>query len=237
MVQRSTAQRSSNPIRTPDKISIALIVNGVETSLRVAPWTTLLDALRDHLDLTGITIIGHSFGTLVGLIYVINNPGRIKNMVLIAPIPKPNLSVKTSSLYFHIGKILPSPINYRWLTSRLIQDPIRKYVIQTKYPDIHAEIMDEGEQELRELKPKINTQNFLSVNQINAGDWLKKLSTPTLVIAGDKDRLTKPRDVIRTYRRPGIDLKIIPGMGHYAPSEIPDQLEKTIQKWLDTTNT
>jgi xanthine dehydrogenase YagT iron-sulfur-binding subunit len=53
MVQRSTAQRSSNPIRTPDKISIALNVNGVEMSLRVAPWTTLLDALRDHLDLTG----------------------------------------------------------------------------------------------------------------------------------------------------------------------------------------
>src|ERR1700704_5188946 len=53
MVQRSTAQRSSNPIRTPDKISIALIVNGVETQLEVAPWTTLLDALRDHLDLTG----------------------------------------------------------------------------------------------------------------------------------------------------------------------------------------
>jgi len=53
MVQRSTAQRSSNPIRTPDKISIALIVNGLETTFKVAPWTTLLDALRDHLDLTG----------------------------------------------------------------------------------------------------------------------------------------------------------------------------------------
>jgi xanthine dehydrogenase YagT iron-sulfur-binding subunit len=53
MVQRSTPQRSSNPIPLPDKISVALIVNGVETTLRVAPWTTLLDALRDHLDLTG----------------------------------------------------------------------------------------------------------------------------------------------------------------------------------------
>jgi xanthine dehydrogenase YagT iron-sulfur-binding subunit len=53
MVQRSTAQRSSDPIRTPDKLSIGLNVNGVERSLRVAPWTTLLDALRDHLDLTG----------------------------------------------------------------------------------------------------------------------------------------------------------------------------------------
>jgi len=37
----------------PDKIPVALSVNGVETQLKVAPWTTLLDALRDHLDLTG----------------------------------------------------------------------------------------------------------------------------------------------------------------------------------------
>jgi xanthine dehydrogenase YagT iron-sulfur-binding subunit len=35
------------------RISIALIVNGVERQLKVTPWTTLLDALRDHLDLTG----------------------------------------------------------------------------------------------------------------------------------------------------------------------------------------
>ena len=40
-------------IPAPDKIPIALIVNGVERQLKVAPWTTLLDALRDHLDLTG----------------------------------------------------------------------------------------------------------------------------------------------------------------------------------------
>ena len=53
MVQRSTAQRSSDPIPLPDKIPIALVVNGVETALSVAPWTTLLDALRDHLELTG----------------------------------------------------------------------------------------------------------------------------------------------------------------------------------------
>ena len=37
----------------PDKISIALTVNGRAVELNLAPWTTLLDALRDHLDLTG----------------------------------------------------------------------------------------------------------------------------------------------------------------------------------------
>src|SRR5438128_3174985 len=51
MARASTAARPTIP--APEKIPVALIVNGVKTQLRVAPWPTLLDALRDHLDLTG----------------------------------------------------------------------------------------------------------------------------------------------------------------------------------------
>jgi xanthine dehydrogenase YagT iron-sulfur-binding subunit len=54
MAQTSTAARpTGKSIPAPEKIPIALIINGVETRIEVAPWTTLLDALRDHLDLTG----------------------------------------------------------------------------------------------------------------------------------------------------------------------------------------
>src|SRR6266404_5941741 len=48
-----TAQPTGETIPTPAKLSIALTVNGAATQLTVAPWTTLLDALREHLDLTG----------------------------------------------------------------------------------------------------------------------------------------------------------------------------------------
>src|SRR3982074_1327264 len=48
---RTKARTTTNPV--PAKISIALEVNGRQRKLKVAPWTTLLDALRDHLDLTG----------------------------------------------------------------------------------------------------------------------------------------------------------------------------------------
>ena len=49
-----TRKRATDePIQVPDKIALSLTVNGVERQLNVAPWTTLLDALRDHLDLTG----------------------------------------------------------------------------------------------------------------------------------------------------------------------------------------
>ncbi|MDI3559488.1 (2Fe-2S)-binding protein [Bradyrhizobium sp. Arg816] len=37
----------------PDRIPINLVVNGVRHTLDLVPWTTLLDALRDHLELTG----------------------------------------------------------------------------------------------------------------------------------------------------------------------------------------
>jgi xanthine dehydrogenase YagT iron-sulfur-binding subunit len=37
----------------PEKIPLSLTINGTETQLTVAPWTSLLDLLRDRLDLTG----------------------------------------------------------------------------------------------------------------------------------------------------------------------------------------
>jgi len=50
----SSARASvESQVRVPSKISITLTVNGVPTHLDVAPWTTLLDALREHLNLTG----------------------------------------------------------------------------------------------------------------------------------------------------------------------------------------
>jgi xanthine dehydrogenase YagT iron-sulfur-binding subunit len=41
------------PIAVPAKSWITLHVNGAVRRLELAPWTTLLDALREHLDLTG----------------------------------------------------------------------------------------------------------------------------------------------------------------------------------------
>jgi len=48
-----TRVQASPSIPVPVKLPIVLYVNGVEHRLNVAPWTTLLDALRDRLDLTG----------------------------------------------------------------------------------------------------------------------------------------------------------------------------------------
>jgi len=53
MAQTSGTRARAQPIPTPGKFFVTLTVNGIETRLELAPWTTLLDALRDHLNLTG----------------------------------------------------------------------------------------------------------------------------------------------------------------------------------------
>ena len=51
MAQVYTAAQPTIP--PPNKTLIELTANGIKTRPNVAPWTTLLDTLREHLNLTG----------------------------------------------------------------------------------------------------------------------------------------------------------------------------------------
>src|SRR5438093_2568349 len=80
MAQTSTASRDG--IAVPEKIPVTLNVNGTERKLMLAPWTTLLDALRDHLDLTG-TKKGCDHGQC-GACTVLVNGRRINSCLTLA---------------------------------------------------------------------------------------------------------------------------------------------------------
>ena len=53
MARNAVAQSGSPPTRTPEMIDVTLEVNGHRHALSVEPRTTLLDALREELRLTG----------------------------------------------------------------------------------------------------------------------------------------------------------------------------------------
>jgi xanthine dehydrogenase YagT iron-sulfur-binding subunit len=45
--------QDSRELKLQPKLDVTLRINGVERHVSLRPWTTLLDALRDYLDLTG----------------------------------------------------------------------------------------------------------------------------------------------------------------------------------------
>src|SRR6201998_2437601 len=53
MARTRRKRPNGQTIPAPEKITVSLTVNGVPRELAVAPWVTLLDALRERLGLTG----------------------------------------------------------------------------------------------------------------------------------------------------------------------------------------
>jgi xanthine dehydrogenase YagT iron-sulfur-binding subunit len=53
MAKSPAARNEHEKLSAPAKLTVTLHVNGVAKKMTLAPWTTLLDALRIHLGLTG----------------------------------------------------------------------------------------------------------------------------------------------------------------------------------------
>jgi len=104
MAQSGTARRVTRVATVPEKIPIRLTVNGNQMELTVAPWTTLLDALRDHLDLTG-TKKGCDHGQCGACTVLVD--GRRINSCLTLAVMKEGAEIVTIEGLAHNGELHP----------------------------------------------------------------------------------------------------------------------------------
>jgi xanthine dehydrogenase YagT iron-sulfur-binding subunit len=79
-------------VTLPEKNLVTLTINGEKKQLELAPWTTLLDALREYLDLTG-TKKGCDHGQC-GACTVLVNGKRINSCLTLA-VMKEGASITT----------------------------------------------------------------------------------------------------------------------------------------------
>lgn len=97
----ASANRATSSMQ---KISVALLINGARTQLEIAPWTTLLDALRDRLHLTG-TKKGCDHGQCGACTVLLN--GRPINACLTLAVMHDGAQVTTIEGLAHDGNLHP----------------------------------------------------------------------------------------------------------------------------------
>jgi xanthine dehydrogenase YagT iron-sulfur-binding subunit len=104
MTHSGTAAPARRITAVPEKIPVTLSVNGTPVKLLVAPWTTLLDALRDHLNLTG-TKKGCDHGQCGACTVLVR--GRRINSCLTLAVMQEDSEITTVEGLAHDGELHP----------------------------------------------------------------------------------------------------------------------------------
>jgi pimeloyl-ACP methyl ester carboxylesterase len=190
----------------------------------LAAWSM---QLVDALGLAQVCLGGHSMGSLIALAAAAQTPGRVARLVL-------------------IGCIAPMPVAPALLAAAR-DEPARARTMINKWSFGPVEVV--GEAHLQTLaarnlgRMERQAEGSLAVDLAACNDWQRgldaaaKIRCPTLLICGERDRMTPASSV-----KPLFDalvgachsarMILIPGAGHSMMDEAPAMLSDSIREFV-----
>lgn len=197
-----------------------------------AQW---LNSFLEKLSVYHAVIIGHSFGSRVALVFSVNYPLKVQRLVLITPVIEVDgFIANIASLYYKIGKVLPSYLQKSWLSSKFVKKIGDEILFKSSNQILHKKIINRDVRELRKVDQKVIVELFDEFYKFELILLGKKVKTDSLVIASDKDEIATLKSVrILADQFQKKSLKIVRKAGHLVPLEKPLVIAKIIRFWLE----
>ncbi|GAB2830220.1 alpha/beta fold hydrolase [Lentzea nigeriaca] len=196
-----------------------------------------VEALRQQLGLDAMRLLGHSAGATLALLYATRHPNRVKELVLVAPSPRP------------VG-IDVTDLDRREIALRRDEEPWFAEAIKgfeeiwagNMTPEAFAKIApfwhgrwDDAARALddhprnAEAAQQFYADGAFDPEQVRA--QLKTLDAPTLLLAGEVDVALPPR-CAQEYAElfPGARFVVQPGAGHFPWLDDPEAFAATVQR-------
>lgn len=182
----------------------------------VYDYTSVIESLVLELELRNLTIIGHSFGGRIGIIYASRNT-TLKKLILVDSagiLPKRGFSYyRRVYMYKTLKQFLKLPI-------------LRSYEhdIKKKF----------GSSDYQSASPRIR-QIMIGVVNEDLQPLLSKILVPTLLFWGDLDDATPLSDAqIMEKEIPNAGLVVAKGAGHYSFLEQFDLFYRVVASFLES---
>jgi proline iminopeptidase len=204
-----------------------------------------LEQLRRAWGVPKIAIIGHSFGTLLGMEYAAKYPGRVAALVLAASVPDIRAAFEVQCDRLE----RTDPEHYRRATEGMAPgayprcNPLKGLGQERSERWINAQMFpDPAIQELVrhwDKKDGLGNTGIVGRKIINA-DLLKyrfdkrdRLSMPVLIVAGERDyqAAVEPQTELAKNLRDG-RIIVYPGSGHFMWAEQPDRFARDVTAFL-----
>ena len=214
-----------------------------ETACSVDGFAEDLAHLLSACGLRRTALIGWSMGGMVAMRYALAHPARVAALVLMGtrahrnPAMKPRILLGYSRSLLALFPDLAAPRAYRKQSTEqpeAMQRWVAAEVQKMLSPDTPPEVRKWVQSEILR-NPR---RNYLQIARClwgwEAGDALRELQPPTLILAGENDPWAPPRfsellhDLIPDSR-----LLIVPGAGHYLAQEHASLVNARILGFLD----
>lgn len=238
---------SYRPVFSPLSHKLQLVYfdhRGQGRSARGAKETYTLDnnvedmeALRQHLGLDKIVVLGTSYGGMVALSYAIRYPQHVSHLIIIATAADSRFLTRAQEILVERGTEEQKAIAQRlWNGTFENEEQLREF-FQIMAPMYSFTYDPNSSQEASE-------QTILSADAINVAfggflrsytvlNQLHKITSPTLVIGGRHDWICQPEFSEEIARKiPNSDLRIFENSGHLIRADEPEALRDAIAGFL-----
>jgi poly(3-hydroxyalkanoate) depolymerase len=184
--------------------------------------------LLDALGHPKVDVLGVSFGGAVAQQLTLDNPHRVRNLVLV-------------STMCGLGAVPGNP-----LALAVLATPLRYYspaflrltakMLYGSATDVNGELLRDQANARRARPPSLwgYASQLTAISGWTSLPWLHHLQNPTLVLAGDADPIVPSINArILAHRIPNSELELVHGAGHLLLLEQAEMSAATIAKFLD----
>lgn len=211
-------------------------------SLTVETLAGDLLQLLDELQIEDAVFLGHSMGVNTVLEAYRQQPKRVAAMVLANGTPKRPLETLFSSNFlapvFGLGKLVQekAPDLLKTIWSLQKGNPFTRAMIQLGGFNPHLTPPDDVKlyvDQVASLDPAVFLKLISNYDHYDATPWLHQVKVPTLVIAGERDRVIPlAQQELMHQLIPGSKLEVIRHGSHCPQMDLPDLVNMKIEKFL-----
>jgi pimeloyl-[acyl-carrier protein] methyl ester esterase len=207
---------------------------GMGGSSSISPYTldNIAKEIKANVPIKRFNILGWSLGGQVAMSMAIRMPEFVERLILISTTP---CFVEKKDWPYGVNKKFFS--NFEMEAKQNLDNTLMKFfLIQTRDMGDSKNVMRSLKKTFIEIKDENKSGMHLALNVLKETDLrneVKKIDKPTLIITGDKDKLTSLKASIWLYEKiKGATLKEIIGANHMPFISHKKEMTESVKKFL-----